>query len=133
MILYLTGYTGKTPQSALTESEHAQILMTFAEATQVGEKYTLSFGATRLLPEGMTIVEQGILLTTSADATLECGVTGVAKIRGTSTELSGVTSANLRNAPAGTTVRAAGYVVYLEAGSETPVYLYSDTMSVTAE
>lgn len=129
--LYLTGYTGKTPQSTLTESDNAQVKMTFGEATPVGEKFVVSFGATRLLPEGWTVVEQGILLTTSEDADLVYGASGIAKIRGTSTELSGVTSANINGVPAETTLRAVGYVVYLRADSTTPEYAYSAVKTVT--
>ena len=96
--------------------------------------YTISIGATRSVPAGFVLQEQGILYTTSktvvsvdeAKAALYFGSATAFKYRSPNTKTDDLTTLNIKNVPEGYTIYAKGYLVYTEEGSDVPQVIYTD-------
>lgn len=102
-------------------------------------KKTLSFGVVRNVPEGYTLVEQGILLSSASMTSDEeaandmfYGSEKARKYVSTGTTKEGVTYLNLGGITAGATVYARGYLVYRTEGSEVQI-VYSEIAKGTTE
>ena len=115
------------------------IALTEISASQQGAKYAVSFTATRSVPNGYTVTEQGVLVSTDSrygeagalDAMkldADGGKPGNTKIlKATNTDATGVTVLNGIVSAADRTVYGRAYMI-LRDSSGTMVYVYSDTI-----
>ena len=115
------------------------IALTEISASQQGAKYAVSFTATRSVPEGYTVTEQGVLVSTDSrygeagalDA-MKLDADGVKPddtkiLKATNTDATGVTVLNGIVSAADRTVYGRAYMI-LRDSSGTMVYVYSDTI-----
>ena len=115
------------------------IALTEISASQQGAKYAVSFTATRSVPDGYTVTEQGVLVSTDsrygeADAldAMKLDADGVNPddtkiLKATNTDATGVTVLNGIVTAADRTVYGRAYMI-LRDSSGTMVYVYSDTI-----
>lgn len=115
------------------------IALTEISASQQGAKYAVSFTATRSVPNGYTVTEQGVLVSTDSrygDAgaldTMKLDADGVKPdntqiLKATNTDATGVTVLNGIVSAADRTVYGRAYMI-LRDSSGTMVYVYSDTI-----
>lgn len=115
------------------------IALTEISASQQGAKYAVSFTATRSVPEGYTVTEQGILVSTNsqygeADAldAMKLDANGnrpdnTLILKDSNTDAMGVTVLNGTTKYADRTVYGRAYMI-LRDSSGTMVYVYSDTI-----
>ena len=115
------------------------IALTEISASQQGAKYAVSFTATRSVPEGYTVTEQGILVSTDSQYGQEGALDAMkldangAKpddtfiLKATNTDATGVTVLNGTVSAADRTVYGRAYMI-LRDSSGTMVYVYSDTI-----
>ena len=116
------------------------ITMTAVEAGEVGTGYyVISFTATRAVPEGYTVVKQGILYSVDSQCSGEGAKdymkltdegsvpAGIYVYEGNNTELSGVTRFNAKTGAVDRTIYGRGYMV-LKNSSGTIEYVYSDNI-----
>ena len=115
------------------------IALTEISASQQGAKYAVSFTATRSVPEGYTVTEQGILVSTNsqygeADAldAMKLDANGAKPddtfiLKATNTDATGVTVLNGTVSAADRTVYGRAYMI-LRDSSGAMVYVYSDTI-----
>ena len=115
------------------------IALTEISASQQGAKYAVSFTATRSVPEGYTVTEQGILVSTNsqygeADAldAMKLDANGnrpdnTLILKDPNTDAMGVTVLNGTTKYADRTVYGRAYMI-LRDSSGTMVYVYSDTI-----
>lgn len=115
------------------------IALTEISASQQGAKYAVSFTATRSVPDGYTVTEQGVLVST-ASRYGEAGALDAMKLdadgdepdntkslKATNTDATGVTVLNGIVSAADRTVYGRAYMI-LRDSSGTMVYVYSDTI-----
>lgn len=115
------------------------IALTEISASQQGAKYAVSFTATRSVPNGYTVTEQGVLVSTDSrygeagalDA-MKLDADGVKPdntkiLKATNTDATGVTVLNGIVSAADRTVYGRAYMI-LRDSSGTMVYVYSDTI-----
>ena len=115
------------------------IALTEISASQQGAKYAVSFTATRSVPNGYTVTEQGVLVSTDSrygeagalDA-MKLDADGVKPdntkiLKATNTDATGVTVLNGIVSAADCTVYGRAYMI-LRDSSGTMVYVYSDTI-----
>jgi len=115
------------------------IALTEISASQQGAKYAVSFTATRSVPDGYTVTEQGVLVSTDSrygetgalDA-MKLDADGVKPddtkiLKATNTDATGVTVLNGIVSAADRTVYGRAYMI-LRDSSGTMVYVYSDTI-----
>lgn len=114
------------------------IALTEISASQQGAKYAVSFTATRSVPEGYTVTEQGILVSTNSQYGQEGALDAMkldangAKpddtfiLKATNTDATGVTVLNGTVSAADRTVYGRAYMI-LRDSSGAMVYVYSDT------
>ena len=115
------------------------IALTEISASQQGAKYAVSFTATRSVPEGYTVTEQGILVSTNSQYGQE-GALDAMKLdangnrpddtfilKATNTDATGVTVLNGTVSAADRTVYGRAYMI-LRDSSGAMVYVYSDTI-----
>lgn len=115
------------------------IALTEISASQQGAKYAVSFTATRSVPNGYTVTEQGVLVSTDSrygeagalDA-MKLDADGVKPdntkiLKATNTDATGVTVLNGIVSAADRTVYGCAYMI-LRDSSGTMVYVYSDTI-----
>ena len=115
------------------------IALTEISASQQGAKYAVSFTATRSVPNGYTVTEQGVLVSTDsrygeagALDTMKLDADGVKPdntqiLKATNTDATGVTVLNGIVSAADRTVYGRAYMI-LRDSSGTMVYVYSDTI-----
>lgn len=115
------------------------IALTEISASQQGAKYAVSFTATRSVPDGYTVTEQGILVSTNsqygeADAldAMKLDANGAKPddtfiLKATNTDATGVTVLNGTVSAADRTVYGRAYMI-LRDSSGAMVYVYSDTI-----
>lgn len=115
------------------------IALTEISASQQGAKYAVSFTATRSVPDGYTVTEQGILVSTNSRYGQEGALDAMkldangAKpddtfiLKATNTDATGVTVLNGTVSAADRTVYGRAYMI-LRDSSGTMVYVYSDTI-----
>ena len=115
------------------------IALTEISASQQGAKYAVSFTATRSVPDGYTVTEQGILVSTNsrygqADAldAMKLDANGAKPddtfiLKATNTDATGVTVLNGTVSAADRTVYGRAYMI-LHDSSGAMVYVYSDTI-----
>lgn len=115
------------------------IALTEISASQQGAKYAVSFTATRSVPEGYTVTEQGILVSTNSrygqsDAldAMKLDANGAKPddtfiLKATNTDATGVTVLNGTVSAADRTVYGRAYMI-LRDSSGAMVYVYSDTI-----
>ena len=116
------------------------ITMTAVEAGEVGTGYyVISFTATRAVPEGYTVVKQGILYSVDSQCSGEGAKdymkltdegsvpAGIYEYEGNNTALSGVTRFNAKTGAVDRTIYGRGYMV-LKNSSGTIEYVYSDNI-----
>ena len=115
------------------------IALTEISASQQGAKYAVSFTATRSVPDGYTVTEQGILVSTNSrygqsDAldAMKLDANGAKPdntqiLKATNTDATGVTVLNGIVSAADRTVYGRAYMI-LRDSSGTMVYVYSDTI-----
>lgn len=115
------------------------IALTEISASQQGAKYAVSFTATRSVPDGYTVTEQGILVSTNsqygeADAldAMKLDANGnrpdnTLILKDSNTDAMGVTVLNGTTKYADRTVYGRAYMI-LRDSSGTMVYVYSDTI-----
>ena len=115
------------------------IALTEISASQQGAKYAVSFTATRSVPEGYTVTEQGILVSTNSQYGQEGALDAMkldadgAKpdnaliLKDSNTDAMGVTVLNGTTKYADRTVYGRAYMI-LRDSSGTMVYVYSDTI-----
>lgn len=115
------------------------IALTEISASQQGAKYAVSFTATRSVPDGYTVTEQGVLVSTDsrygeagALDTMKLDADGVKPdntqiLKATNTDATGVTVLNGIVSAADRTVYGRAYMI-LRDSSGTMVYVYSDTI-----
>lgn len=115
------------------------IALTEISASQQGAKYAVSFTATRSVPDGYTVTEQGILVSTDsqygeADAldSMKLDANGnrpdnTLILKDSNTDAMGVTVLNGTTKYADLTVYGRAYMI-LRDSSGTMVYVYSDTI-----
>ena len=115
------------------------IALTEVSASQQGAKYAVSFTATRSVPDGYTVTEQGILVSTNsqygeADAldAMKLDANGAKPddtfiLKATNTDATGVTVLNGTVSAADRTVYGRAYMI-LRDSSGAMVYVYSDTI-----
>ena len=115
------------------------IALTEISASQQGAKYAVSFTATRSVPEGYTVTEQGILVSTDSRYGQEGALDAMkldadgAKpddtfiLKATNTDATGVTVLNGTVSAADRTVYGRAYMI-LRDSSGAMVYVYSDTI-----
>ena len=115
------------------------IALTEISASQQGAKYAVSFTATRSVPEGYTVTEQGILVSTNSQYGQEGALDAMkldangAKpddtfiLKATNTDATGVTVLNGTVSAADRTVYGRAYMI-LRDSSGAMVYVYSDTI-----
>ena len=115
------------------------IALTEISASQQGAKYAVSFTATRSVPDGYTVTEQGVLVSTDSrygetgalDA-MKLDADGVKPddtkiLKATNTDATGVTVLNGTVSAADRTVYGRAYMI-LRDSSGAMVYVYSDTI-----
>ena len=115
------------------------IALTEISASQQGAKYAVSFTATRSVPEGYTVTEQGILVSTNSQYG-QAGALDAMKLdangakpddtfilKATNTDATGVTVLNGTVSAADRTVYGRAYMI-LRDSSGAMVYVYSDTI-----
>ena len=115
------------------------IALTEISASQQGAKYAVSFTATRSVPDGYTVTEQGVLVSTDSRYGEE-GALDAMKLdadgdepdntqvlKATNTDATGVTVLNGIVSAADRTVYGRAYMI-LRDSSGTMVYVYSDTI-----
>ena len=115
------------------------IALTEISASQQGAKYAVSFTATRSVPDGYTVTEQGVLVSTNSRYG-EAGALDAMKLdadgvnpddtkilKATNTDATGVTVLNGIVTAADRTVYGRAYMI-LRDSSGTMVYVYSDTI-----
>ena len=115
------------------------IALTEISASQQGAKYAVSFTATRSVPDGYTVTEQGVLVSTDSRYG-EAGALDAMKLdadgdepdntkslKATNTDATGVTVLNGIVSAADRTVYGRAYMI-LRDSSGTMVYVYSDTI-----
>lgn len=115
------------------------IALTEISASQQGAKYAVSFTATRSVPDGYTVTEQGILVSTNSrygqsdelDA-MKLDANGAKPddtfiLKATNTDATGVTVLNGTVSAADRTVYGRAYMI-LHDSSGAMVYVYSDTI-----
>ena len=115
------------------------IALTEISASQQGAKYAVSFTATRSVPDGYTVTEQGVLVSTNSRYG-EAGALDAMKLdadgvnpddtkilKATNTDAAGVTVLNGIVTAADRTVYGRAYMI-LRDSSGTMVYVYSDTI-----
>ena len=115
------------------------IALTEISASQQGAKYAVSFTATRSVPDGYTVTEQGVLVSTDSRYG-EAGALDAMKLdadgdkpdntqvlKATNTDAMGVTVLNGIVSAADRTVYGRAYMI-LRDSSGTMVYVYSDTI-----
>lgn len=115
------------------------IALTEISASQQGAKYAVSFTATRSVPDGYTVTEQGILVSTNSrygqsDAldAMKLDANGAKPddtfiLKATNTDATGVTVLNGTVSAADRTVYGRAYMI-LHDSSGAMVYVYSDTI-----
>ena len=115
------------------------IALTEISASQQGAKYAVSFTATRSVPDGYTVTEQGILVSTNSrygqsDAldAMKLDANGAKPddtfiLKATNTDATGVTVLNGTVSAADCTVYGRAYMI-LRDSSGAMVYVYSDTI-----
>ena len=116
------------------------ITMTAVEAGKAETSYyVISFRATRAVPEGYTVVKQGILYSVDSQCTGEGAKdymkltdegsvpAGIYEFEGNNTELSGVTLLHAKVGAVDRTIYGRGYMV-LKNSSGTMEYVYSDNI-----
>ena len=115
------------------------IALTEISASQQGAKYAVSFTATRSVPDGYTVTEQGILVSTNSrygqsDAldAMKLDANGAKPddtfiLKATNTDATGVTVLNGTVLAADRTVYGRAYMI-LHDSSGAMVYVYSDTI-----
>lgn len=115
------------------------IALTEISASQQGAKYAVSFTATRSVPDGYTVTEQGILVSTNSrygqsDAldAMKLDANGAKPddtfiLKATNTDATGVTVLNGTVSAADSTVYGRAYMI-LHDSSGAMVYVYSDTI-----
>lgn len=115
------------------------IALTEISASQQGAKYAVSFTATRSVPEGYTVTEQGILVSTNSQYGQEGALDAMkldangAKpddtfiLKATNTDATGVTVLNGTVSAADRTVYGRAYMILCDS-SGAMVYVYSDTI-----
>ena len=115
------------------------IALTEISASQQGAKYAVSFTATRSVPDGYTVTEQGILVNTNSrygqsDAldAMKLDANGAKPddtfiLKATNTDATGVTVLNGTVSAADRTVYGRAYMI-LHDSSGAMVYVYSDTI-----
>ena len=115
------------------------IALTEISASQQGAKYAVSFTATRSVPDGYTVTEQGILVSTNSrygqsDAldAIKLDANGAKPddtfiLKATNTDATGVTVLNGTVSAADRTVYGRAYMI-LRDSSGAMVYVYSDTI-----
>ena len=116
------------------------ITMTAVEAGKAETSYyVISFTATRAVPEGYTVVKQGILYSVDSQCTGEGAKdymkltdegsvpAGIYEFEGNNTELSGVTLLHAKVGAVDRTIYGRGYMV-LKNSSGTMEYVYSDNI-----
>ena len=116
------------------------ITMTAVEAGEVGTGYyVISFTATRAVPEGYTVVKQGILYSVDSQCSGEGAKdymkltdegsvpAGIYVYEGNNTALSGVTRFNAKTGAVDRTIYGRGYMV-LKNSSGVMEYVYSDNI-----
>lgn len=115
------------------------IALTEISASQQGAKYAVSFTATRSVPDGYTVTEQGILVSTNSrygqsDAldAMKLDSNGAKPddtfiLKATNTDATGVTVLNGTVSAADRTVYGRAYMI-LHDSSGAMVYVYSDTI-----
>lgn len=115
------------------------IALTEISASQQGAKYAVSFTATRSVPDGYTVTEQGILVSTNSrygqsDAldAMKLDANGAKPddtfiLKATNTDATGVTVLNGTVSAADRTVYGRAYMI-LRDSSGAMVYVYSDTI-----
>ena len=115
------------------------IALTEISASQQGAKYAVSFTATRSVPDGYTVTEQGILVSTNSrygqsDAldAMKLDANGAKPddtfiLEATNTDATGVTVLNGTVSAADRTVYGRAYMI-LRDSSGAMVYVYSDTI-----
>ena len=116
------------------------ITMTAVEAGEVGTGYyVISFTATRAVPEGYTVVKQGILYSVDSQCSGEGAKdymkltdegsvpAGIYVYEGNNTALSGVTRFNAKTGAVDRTIYGRGYMV-LKNSSGAMEYVYSDNI-----
>ena len=114
--------------------------MTAVEAGKAETSYyVISFTATRAVPEGYTVVKQGILYSVDSQCTGEGAKdymkltdegsvpAGIYEFEGNNTELSGVTLLHAKVGAVDRTIYGRGYMV-LKNSSGTMEYVYSDNI-----
>ncbi len=115
------------------------IALTEISASQQGAKYAVSFTATRSVPDGYTVTEQGILVSTNSQYG-QAGALDAMKLdangakpddtfilKATNTDATGVTVLNGTVSAADRTVYGRAYMI-LRDSSGAMVYVYSDTI-----
>lgn len=115
------------------------IALTEISASQQGAKYAVSFTATRSVPDGYTVTEQGVLVSTDSRYG-EAGALDAMKLdadgdepdntkslKATNTDATGVTVLNGIGSAADRTVYGRAYMI-LRDSSGAMVYVYSDTI-----
>lgn len=130
------GYEGTSLFEALTAGDEPQIEMTQRIVTDQTDstKKTLTFGATRSIPEGYTLLEQGFLITSMANASNAAEAKEVlfldskkaVKLVSPNKDSDSLTMINIRNVESYATVYAVGYVVYLKDGETEPQTIYTN-------
>ena len=115
------------------------IALTEISASQQGAKYAVSFTATRSVPEGYTVTEQGVLVSTDSRYGEEGALDAMKldadgdepdntkSLKATNTDATGVTVLNGIVSAADRTVYGRAYMI-LRDSSGTMVYVYSDTI-----
>lgn len=115
------------------------IALTEISASQQGAKYAVSFTATRSVPDGYTVTEQGVLVSTDSRYGEEGALDAMKldadgdepdntkSLKATNTDATGVTVLNGIVSAADRTVYGRAYMI-LRDSSGTMVYVYSDTI-----
>ena len=135
---YLT-LTAEYVDAGTTVDRLPVIALTEISASQQGAKYAVSFTATRSVPDGYTVTEQGILVSTNSrygqsDAldAMKLDANGAKPddtfiLKATNTDATGVTVLNGTVSAADRTVYGRAYMI-LHDSSGAMVYVYSDTI-----
>lgn len=131
--------TAEYVDAGITVDRLPVIALTEISASQQGAKYAVSFTATRSVPDGYTVTEQGILVSTNsqygeADAldAMKLDANGnrpdnTLILKDSNTDAMGVTVLNGTTKYADRTVYGRAYMI-LRDSSGTMVYVYSDTI-----
>lgn len=131
--------TAEYVDAGITVDRLPVIALTEISASQQDAKYAVSFTATRSVPEGYTVTEQGILVSTDSQYGQEGALDAMkldangAKpddtfiLKATNTDATGVTVLNGTVSAADRTVYGRAYMI-LRDSSGAMVYVYSDTI-----